>query len=164
MFLFFSFVVFLAFAFLLSCCTNTVCSVSSTGMEKCAQVGWMRALSPKVCDRGKQAAAALIKPHVSGLKRVFSSIICLFSMSLHNFCRSEFCCTGDHLPKVESTFVLSNLAGNFLVRDPQTSHVNLMFIHQLISQCHYFIKCLIFIPELCVAVLEPFNQINTVCK
>ena len=30
----FSLMVLLAFAFLLSCCTNTVCSASSTGMEK----------------------------------------------------------------------------------------------------------------------------------
>ena len=87
----FSLMVLLAFAFLLSCCTNTVCSTSSTGMEKCAQAGQMRALSPKVSGRGKQAAAAHIKPYVSGLKQVFSSTICLSSMSFHNFCRSEFC-------------------------------------------------------------------------
>jgi hypothetical protein len=66
--------------------------------HKCTHAGRIRALSPKVSNRGKQAAAALIKPYVSGLKRVFSSIICLSSMSFHHFCRSEFCCTGDDLP------------------------------------------------------------------
>lgn len=116
---FFLCVVLLAFAFLLSCCTNTVCSAASWGMEKCA--GRMRALSPKVSDRGKQAEAVLIKPYVSGLKRVFSAIICLSSMSFQKFCRSEFCCTGDDLPRVESMCVLSNLAGNFLLRDPLIS-------------------------------------------
>ena len=53
-----------------------MCSASSNGMIKCAQAGLMRALSPNVSDHGKQAAAALIKPYVSGLERSSACPVC----------------------------------------------------------------------------------------
>lgn len=79
---------YLSFVFLVSFCTNTACSASSRWNRICRQARG-RTLSPKVSDRVHQAATALIKQYVSGLKRVLSSIISLSGMTFDKFCRLD---------------------------------------------------------------------------
>ena len=81
-------------------------SSTSTSEENFSFFAWLAfafisVLSPKVSECGMQAAVALKKPYESGLKREFSSI--------------------NYLPTVDLTYVLSNLAGNLLFRDPLVS-------------------------------------------
>lgn len=86
-------------------------------------------MSPKVSDRVQQAATALIKQYVSGLKQVLSSIISLFGTTFDRFCRLDT--RRYHNVQVSHTCTAtSSLSGK--------SYTHLLKLHMCISVMLHF--------------------------